>query len=185
MVTMTSQTVAGANGLKRSSGGSPILLDKERLQELAKRDFRAATDFQAATEYATDFWQRSLLFLDILRQSGNQQAEMTSRPINAVAGLRLRGHPARDQPAPTGELCPGARRAATGHGHRPYQATGRRDRPACRPGAGHRRLQAGKRDRSSLQSGPSGLLHRLQLPTRSRAKRSRMSRTRLPCSSRR
>ena len=39
---------------------------------------------RAATDYATDFWQRSLIFLDILRQSGNQQAEMTSRPINAV-----------------------------------------------------------------------------------------------------
>ena len=38
----------------------------------------------AAADYATDFWQRSLIFLDILRQSGNQQAEMTSRPINAV-----------------------------------------------------------------------------------------------------
>src|SRR5271166_637123 len=84
MVTMTSQTVRDAEGLKRSDGGLPILLDKKRLQELAKRDFRAATDFQAALEYATDFWQRSLLFLDILRQSGNQQAEMTSRPINAV-----------------------------------------------------------------------------------------------------
>jgi len=47
------------------------------------------TDFgtaglKAAAEYATDFWQRSLLFLDILRRSGNQQAEMTSKPINAV-----------------------------------------------------------------------------------------------------
>ena len=40
--------------------------------------------FRAATDYATDFWQRSLIFLDILRQSGNQQAEMTSRPVNAV-----------------------------------------------------------------------------------------------------
>src|SRR6516162_505304 len=84
MVTKTAKTVPGAEGLKRSGGGLPILPDKEQLQELAKRDFRAATDFQAAIEYATDFWQRSLLFLDILRQSGNQQAEMTSRPINAV-----------------------------------------------------------------------------------------------------
>ena len=41
--------------------------------------------FGAAAEYAADFWQRSLIFLDILRRSGNQQAEMTSRPINAVA----------------------------------------------------------------------------------------------------
>ena len=44
----------------------------------------ATTGFRAAADYATDFWQRSLIFLDILRQSGNQQAEMTSRPINAV-----------------------------------------------------------------------------------------------------
>ncbi len=86
MVTKTSQTVPGPESLKRSGGASAILPDKERLQELAKRDFRAATDLQAATEYATDFWQRSILFLDILRQSGNQQAEMTSRPINAVLG---------------------------------------------------------------------------------------------------
>src|SRR5579883_872448 len=84
MVAKASQTVAGKNRLKDSSGGSSILLDKERIQELAKRDFRAVTDFQAALEYATDFWQRSLLFLDILRESGNQQAEMTTRPINAV-----------------------------------------------------------------------------------------------------
>src|SRR3954451_4445937 len=39
---------------------------------------------QAAVEYATDFWQRWAIFLDILRQSGNQQEEMTSRPVNAV-----------------------------------------------------------------------------------------------------
>ncbi len=44
----------------------------------------AALPFRAATEYATDFWQRSLIFLDILRQSGNQQAEMTSRSVSPV-----------------------------------------------------------------------------------------------------
>src|SRR5262249_39392560 len=40
--------------------------------------------FRVAADYAADFWQRSFMFLDILRRSGNQQAEMTSRPINAV-----------------------------------------------------------------------------------------------------
>ena len=85
MVAMTFQTRPKAEGPKRSAGSPAVIIDKQRVQELAKRDFRAATDFQAAIEYATDFWQRSLLFLDILRQSGNQQAEMTSRPINAVA----------------------------------------------------------------------------------------------------
>lgn len=42
------------------------------------------TRLNDATDYATDFWQRTALFLDILRQSGNQQEEMTSRPVNAV-----------------------------------------------------------------------------------------------------
>jgi pimeloyl-ACP methyl ester carboxylesterase len=41
-------------------------------------------NLRAATDYATDFWQRSAIFIDILRQSGNQQEEMTSRPVNAV-----------------------------------------------------------------------------------------------------
>jgi pimeloyl-ACP methyl ester carboxylesterase len=41
-----------------------------------------ATD--PVTEYARDFWQRSVIFLDILRQRGNQQAEITARPINSV-----------------------------------------------------------------------------------------------------
>jgi pimeloyl-ACP methyl ester carboxylesterase len=35
-------------------------------------------------DYAADFWQRSILLLDILRQRGNKQEEMTARPINAV-----------------------------------------------------------------------------------------------------
>ena len=85
MVTMASPTVRGKDGLKQSKENASVLPSKDRLQELVNLSFRTATDFQAATEYATDFWQRSLLFLDILRQSGNQQAEMTSRPINAVA----------------------------------------------------------------------------------------------------
>jgi pimeloyl-ACP methyl ester carboxylesterase len=42
------------------------------------------TNLPAATDYVTDFWQRTAIFLDILRQSGNQQEEMTSRPVNAV-----------------------------------------------------------------------------------------------------
>ena len=45
----------------------------------------ATMSFGAAAEYTCDFWQRSLIFLDILRRSGDQQAEMTSRPINAVS----------------------------------------------------------------------------------------------------
>lgn len=43
-----------------------------------------SSGLRSAVEYATDFWQRSMIFLDILRRSGNQQEEMTSKPINAV-----------------------------------------------------------------------------------------------------
>ncbi len=44
----------------------------------------AAMGWNAAAEYAADFWQRSFIFLDILRRSGNQQADMTSRKLNEV-----------------------------------------------------------------------------------------------------
>ncbi len=130
MVTTTSQTVPAADGLKRSGGTSPPSLDRERPQESAKRDFRPAAAFQAAAEYATDFWQRSLLFLDILRQAGNKQVEMTSRPINAVLiydhEVVLLGP---NLPRPVNYALV-ARRASGGHGHRPDEAAGDRDRPA-------------------------------------------------------
>ncbi|MFV0298588.1 MAG: DUF3141 domain-containing protein [Hyphomicrobiaceae bacterium] len=36
------------------------------------------------SEYVRDFWQRSFIFLDVLRKRGNQQAEITSHPVNSV-----------------------------------------------------------------------------------------------------
>src|SRR5262249_45678779 len=38
----------------------------------------------ALNEYALDFWQRSLLFLDILRQRGNAREEMLARGASSV-----------------------------------------------------------------------------------------------------
>src|SRR3974390_3358909 len=38
----------------------------------------------ALSEYARDFWQRSVLFLDILRQRGNQHEEMAARGVSSV-----------------------------------------------------------------------------------------------------
>jgi Protein of unknown function (DUF3141) len=38
----------------------------------------------ALNEYALDFWQRSLLFLDILRQRGNAREEMLVRGASSV-----------------------------------------------------------------------------------------------------
>jgi len=43
--------------------------------------FGLAQDF---TDYWTDAYQRGALFLDILRQRGDEQAEMTSRPMATV-----------------------------------------------------------------------------------------------------
>ena len=38
----------------------------------------------AFNEYARDFWQRSVLFLDILRQRGNQREEMLAHGVTSV-----------------------------------------------------------------------------------------------------
>jgi Protein of unknown function (DUF3141) len=38
----------------------------------------------AFNEYARDFWQRSVLFLDILRQRGNQREEMLAHGATSV-----------------------------------------------------------------------------------------------------
>ena len=35
----------------------------------------------ALNEYALDFWQRSILFLDILRQRGDAREEMLARGV--------------------------------------------------------------------------------------------------------
>jgi hypothetical protein len=49
---------------------------EERCEKSPALHFRSAFDLGVTVEYATDFWQRSILFLDILRRRGNQQAEM-------------------------------------------------------------------------------------------------------------
>jgi len=38
----------------------------------------------ALNEYALDFWQRSILFLDILRQRGDAREEMLAREVSSV-----------------------------------------------------------------------------------------------------
>jgi pimeloyl-ACP methyl ester carboxylesterase len=56
---------------------SPEMLDKfsDQIGSLAPT---------ALNEYARDFWQRSVLFLDILRQRGNQHEEMLRHGVNSV-----------------------------------------------------------------------------------------------------
>ncbi|MGQ3671677.1 DUF3141 domain-containing protein [Xanthobacter sp. TB0136] len=43
-----------------------------------------ATSSAPLPNYAVDAWQRSILFLDLLRQRGNEQKDMTSRPMSTV-----------------------------------------------------------------------------------------------------
>jgi Protein of unknown function (DUF3141) len=49
--------------------------------------FRAALPQMGApvvTDYLTDAFQRTVLYLDLLRRRGNEQEEMTSRPLATV-----------------------------------------------------------------------------------------------------
>ena len=121
----------------------------------------ATMGFGAAAEYAADFWQRSLIFLDILRRSGNQQAEMTSRPINAVpiydSEIILRGD-SLPQPVnyalvrvvpPPGTVIDNTKAPVVVID--PAPAKGRASG-----------IQAGKRGWSGLQSETSGLRYRLR-----------------------
>ena len=119
-------------------------------------------------EYMVDAFQRSVLFLDLLRQRGNEEIEITSRPMATVLSF---GHEVlmdgRSLPRPINYTL--SRILATARGRdRSAQAAGRGGRPARRPGAGYRRLQGGERDRRCPECGPSGLLHRLRGDARTR-----------------
>ena len=50
----------------------------------APPDLAAMANWDSLSEYARDFWQRSIIFLDILHKSGEEQAEFTSQPSNTV-----------------------------------------------------------------------------------------------------
>ena len=113
-------------------------------------------------EYMVDAFQRSVLFLDLLRQRGNEEIEITSRPMATV--LRFDHEvlmSGRSLPRPINYHLsrivppPGSR-------DRPAQAARRGGGPAGRPGPRHRRLQGGQRDRRCPQCRPSGLFHRLR-----------------------
>ena len=109
-----------------------------------------------------DAFQRSVLFLDLLRQRGNEEIEITSRPMATV--LRF-GHEilmdGRSLPRPINY-------ALSRIVPPPGVVIDRRKRPVVvvdpRAGQGrrHRRLQGRKRDRRCPECGPSGLLHRLR-----------------------
>ena len=95
-------------------------------------------------EYMVDALQRSVLFLDLLRQRGNEEIEIASRPMATVlrfvhevliSGRSLprpiNYHLSRIVPPPGSTI-------------RSAQAAGRGGRSAGRPRAGDRRLQGGQ-----------------------------------------
>ena len=55
--------------------------------DLSKTPLDPAEAGRALQEYLTDAWQRTVLLLDVLRERGKQQKEMTSREISTVLGF--------------------------------------------------------------------------------------------------
>ena len=124
--------------------------------------------FASALEYLVDTGQRSVLFLDVMRQRGIQYrehlAETAPHVLNYAVELILDGRNA----AAAGELCAGARRSAERSGDRSQAPSVRGDRSSRRPRAGDRRLQGGQRNRRGDESRSPLLLHRLPARTDAR-----------------
>ena len=122
----------------------------------------------AAVEYSIDAWQRSILFLDVLRRRAAQAEEHAAQTAPHVldyeAELVLDG---RTSGTP-GELRAHPNRPDRRRRHRPAEAAVRRGRPPRRPRSRHRRLQGRQRDRRGDEGRPPLLLRRL--PARSRAR---------------
>ena len=59
-----------------------IALPTSPLEQLSGQIGKLAPS--ALNEYASDFWQRSILFLDILRRRGNQREEMIAHGVASV-----------------------------------------------------------------------------------------------------
>ena len=117
---------------------------------------------EQAFDYWVDAWQRSVLFLDVLRQRGNNHFEHSAQQAPNVLTLPVRaGHARRPHADAAGQLRPGADPAAGRCHRRSAQAPLHRLRSARRPRAGHRRHEAGQRDRRRARRRPSLLFRGL------------------------
>ena len=121
----------------------------------------------AAADYTLDAWQRGILFLDVLRQRGNQYFEHMAMRAPNVLHFDARSGARRPQAAAAGQLCPGRDHPAARRRDRCQETPVRRGRPARRARAGHRRLQGRQRDRRR-DGGRASLLFR-GLPARAGA----------------
>ena len=111
-------------------------------------------------DYMRDAFERSVLFLDVLRERGNVYDEQTRRVAPNVLSFQPRSC-GRAHAGAAGELRAGAHQAAGRRRHRPDQAALHRVRSARRTWPRHRRHEAGQRDRRGAEGRPSLLLRRL------------------------
>ena len=124
--------------------------------------------FASAFEYLVDTGQRSVLFLDVMRQRGIQYREHLGRNRASCPQLCRRFDHRWQKAGAAGQLWAGARRSAERSGDRCQAPSVRRDRSPRRPRAGDRRLQGGQRDRRGDEGRSPLLLHRLSARTDAR-----------------
>ena len=116
----------------------------------------AAPEPAATAEYLTDAWQRSVLFLDVMRRRAAQYeahaAELAPNVLDYKAELVLDGRTlARPVNYLLARIVP-----PEGVDDRPEEAPLRGRRPARRPRPRHRRLQGRQRDRRGDEGRPPG-----------------------------
>ena len=124
--------------------------------------------WQAFWEYSTDFWQRNVLFADVMRQRGNQHLEHMAQPVQHV--LRYQFEKVMDGRELQRPVNYGLVRILPPEGielddnKRPL----RRRRPASRPWSRDRWVQGRQPGWRHPEGRPSLLLHRLSVRSRSR-----------------
>ena len=139
----------------------------------------------SAVEYMVDAGQRSVLFLDVMRQRGEQYREHIAETAPNVLQLCRRTDHGRPEARRAGQLCAGAHHSARGYRDRSRAAALRRGRSPRRAWPGHRRLQGRQRDRRRHEGRSSLLLHRLSARADAGPDHRATSRGPKPCSSRR
>ena len=83
---------------------------------------RTGPTMRAVQEYWLDAWQRSVLFLDVLRERGNTYLEQSAKEVPHVLELQGRTGARRPHVGAAGELCAGAHRPARRHEDRSDKA---------------------------------------------------------------
>ena len=80
------------------------------------------SNMSAVQEYWLDAWQRSVLFLDVLRERGNTYVEQSAKAVPHVLTFKAEARAGRPHPAAAGQLCPRAHRSAGRHQVDPAKA---------------------------------------------------------------